>query len=203
MVRQSMDLQFEIHFRARHTHPQCRTPSDSGEDISFDLCHGNAAHGVRCTDRAALDGPQVPGDHDALPGVGHRCSRRVGPGDYSVRREGRPGAAKVCRRRNPFSGVRDQKRGRSIQKSGRSIRSADAKRSGFGREAEQQVSVESAFDVLDTLHTIAPQHAAGNSAICGGCIDLAPPPRVRSSCPPPPLAGPPCTTPRCAILGVS
>ena len=34
---------------------------------------------------------------------GHRCSRRVGFGDYSVRREGRLGPAKVCRARNPFS----------------------------------------------------------------------------------------------------
>ena len=57
---------------------------------------------VRCPDRAALDGPQVPGDHDALLGASHRCSRRVGPGDHSVRREGRPGAAKVRRARDPF-----------------------------------------------------------------------------------------------------
>jgi len=39
-------------------------------------------------------------NYDALPGAGHRCSRRVGPGDYSVRREGRPGAAKVRRPRD-------------------------------------------------------------------------------------------------------
>jgi hypothetical protein len=73
------------------------------EDISFHLRHGNAAKGVRRTDRAALDGPQVPGDDDALPSAGHRRPRRVGFGDYSVRREGRPGAAKVCHARNPFS----------------------------------------------------------------------------------------------------
>jgi hypothetical protein len=64
---------------------------------------GDGPPQIRCTGRAALDGPQVPGNHDALPGAGHRCSRRVGPGDYSVRREGRPGAAKVCRERNSFS----------------------------------------------------------------------------------------------------
>jgi hypothetical protein len=65
--------------------------------------HRNAAQGIRCWDRATLDWPQVPGDHDAPPGAGHRCSRRVGPGDYSVRREGRAGAAKVRRARNSFS----------------------------------------------------------------------------------------------------
>jgi hypothetical protein len=37
-----------------------------------------------------------------VPSAGHRCSRRVGPGDYSVRREGRPGAAKVRRARDPL-----------------------------------------------------------------------------------------------------
>jgi hypothetical protein len=34
MARRSMGLQFAIHFRARHTHPQCRTPSDSGPRLT-------------------------------------------------------------------------------------------------------------------------------------------------------------------------
>ncbi len=50
----------------------------------------------------ALDGPQVPGDHDALPGAGHRCTRRSGFSDHSVCRQSRPGAAKVRRARDPF-----------------------------------------------------------------------------------------------------
>jgi integrase len=40
----------------------CQTRSDKirSEDVSFNLCHGNAAKGVRRTDRSTLDGPQVP-----------------------------------------------------------------------------------------------------------------------------------------------
>ena len=46
------------------------------------LCSGppmprESEKGVRCTDGAASDGPQVPRNHDGLPGTGHRCSRRV------------------------------------------------------------------------------------------------------------------------------
>jgi hypothetical protein len=48
-------------------------------------------------------GPQVPGDYDALSGASHRRSRRSGLGYYSVYRQGRTGAPKVRRARDPFN----------------------------------------------------------------------------------------------------
>jgi hypothetical protein len=64
---------------------------------------GMLRQGVRCTDRATLDGPQVPGDYDALSGASHRRSRRSGLGYYSVYRQGRTGAPKVRRARDPLN----------------------------------------------------------------------------------------------------
>jgi hypothetical protein len=58
----------QIYREARQT----RSDKIRSEDISFDLCHGNAAQGIRRTDRATLDGPQVPRDHDALTSMGTR-----------------------------------------------------------------------------------------------------------------------------------
>lgn len=53
----------EQHMRPLQIHRDaCQTRSDKirSEDVSFHLCHGNAAKGVRRTDRSTLDGPQVP-----------------------------------------------------------------------------------------------------------------------------------------------
>ena len=77
-----------------------------------------------------MDGPQVPGDHDATDvhdELDLLTILSVGKAASAPRKS----AARETR-----SLARGQKRGRSIQKSARSIRSADAKRSGFGREAE-------------------------------------------------------------------
>ena len=86
--------------REQHMLDHCKSVATRAklDPTKFDLktfrstyATGMLRTGVRCTDRAALDGPQVPGDDDALPGTGHRCSGRGGFSDYSVRRQGRPG----------------------------------------------------------------------------------------------------------------